>query len=146
MWSEATTAIPSIEERLISLEKNMKEMTGLLQQMLSQAPNLSGISAPQLARSVHTDDSSTSMDGVSSPHLPRPVRLIQDLQSELMRDTGSFRGDAVSLIDHVPQGAIDPKLSQRLIQLYAWSLFLFPSPRHARFLLFLMLFWTVHWY
>ncbi|PLB38184.1 C6 zinc finger domain protein [Aspergillus candidus] len=118
MWSEATTAIPSIEERLISLEKNMKEMTGLLQQMLSQAPNLSGIQAPQLARSVHTDDSSTSMDGVSSPHLPRPVRLIQDLQSELMRDTGGFRGDGLSLIDHVPQGAIDPKLSQRLIQLF----------------------------
>ncbi|KAE8144909.1 transcriptional activator of proteases prtT [Aspergillus avenaceus] len=118
IWSDATTAIPSIEERLTSLERSMREMTGMLRQILNQPSNVSSISVPPLARSVHTDES-VSVDGSSfGPLLPKPVRLIQDLQSEFFGETSRVPIDTPFLGASFEKGVLDSKLSLKLIQLF----------------------------
>ncbi|KAB8072941.1 transcriptional activator of proteases prtT [Aspergillus leporis] len=118
MWSDATTAIPSIEERLTSLERSMREMTGMLRQILNQTPSVSNISVPPLARSVHTDETASVEGGSFGPFLPKPVRLIQDLQSEFFGETTHIPVESPFLGVSFEKGILDSKLSLKLVQLF----------------------------
>ncbi|GKZ27270.1 hypothetical protein AbraCBS73388_004047, partial [Aspergillus brasiliensis] len=82
MWPDATSAIPSIEERLTSLERCMREMTGMMRQMLDHSPGFTNAALPHLTKSIITDETASMEGSPSSPFLPKPVRLIQDLQSD----------------------------------------------------------------
>jgi hypothetical protein len=119
MWSDATAAIPSIEERLNSLERSMTEMTSMMRQMMDRSPSISGSSVSMLTRSGITDDTASIEGSQSSSFAPRPIRLLQDLQSDFMGEANVLPADARSLGDPFTKGIIDPKLSQKLIQLYA---------------------------
>ncbi|KNG81366.1 C6 zinc finger domain protein [Aspergillus nomiae NRRL 13137] len=118
MWSDATTAIPSIEERLTSLERSMREMTGMLRQILNQSPSVSNISVPPLARSVLTEDTASIEGNSFGPFLPRPVRLIQDLQSEFFGETNRIPVESPFLGNSFEKGVLDSKLSLKLVQLF----------------------------
>ncbi|PYH40359.1 transcriptional activator of proteases prtT [Aspergillus saccharolyticus JOP 1030-1] len=114
MWSDATSAIPSIEERLTSLERSMREMTSMMRQMLDQAPATPTAIPSYWTRGTNADDGTSSEGSPSSPFLPKPVRLIQDLQSE-------FFGEAENssyLRESVAKGGLDSKLSLKLLQLF----------------------------
>ncbi|KAE8350821.1 transcriptional activator of proteases prtT [Aspergillus coremiiformis] len=118
MWSDATTAIPSIEERLTSLERSMREMTGMLRQILNQSPSVSNISVPPLARSVHTEETASIEGNSFGPFLPKPVRLIQDLQSEFFGETTRVPVDPPFLGNSFEKSILDSKLSLKLVQLF----------------------------
>ncbi|PYH96807.1 hypothetical protein BO71DRAFT_160889 [Aspergillus ellipticus CBS 707.79] len=118
MWSDATSAIPSIEERLNSLERCMREMTGMMRQMMSQSPGLSNGPVPHLTKSIPTDDTASVEGSPSSPFFPKPVRLIQDLQSDFFGETDSSPIDSPLSGDSAAKGAIDSKLSLKLLQLF----------------------------
>ncbi|KAF7618811.1 C6 zinc finger domain protein [Aspergillus flavus] len=118
MWSDATTAIPSIEERLTSLERSMREMTGMLRQILNQSPSVSNISVPPLARSVHTEETASIEGNSFGPFLPKPVRLIQDLQSEFFGETNRIPVESPFLGNSFEKGILDSKLSLKLVQLF----------------------------
>lgn len=121
MWSDATTAIPSIEERLTSLERSMREMTGMLRQILNQSRSVSNISVPPLARSVHTEETASIEGNSFGPFLPKPVRLIQDLQSEFFGETNRIPVESPFLGNSFEKGILDSKLSLKLVQLYGHS-------------------------
>lgn len=72
-----------------------------------------------LTRSGITDDTASIEGSQSSSFAPRPIRLLQDLQSDFMGEANVLPADARSLGDPFTKGIIDPKLSQKLIQLYA---------------------------
>ncbi|EPS29021.1 hypothetical protein PDE_03967 [Penicillium oxalicum 114-2] len=113
-WSDANTAIPSIEERLVSLERGMGEMIHLMRQMVNQPSPVAG-SPPSLgARSV---DDVTSNDGWSASSFTlKPMQFMRDLQTECFRDQLSTEADLMG--DVVSQGIIDAKLSLKLIDLF----------------------------
>ncbi|KAG2027115.1 hypothetical protein GB937_000853 [Aspergillus fischeri] len=118
MWSDATAAIPSIEERLISLERSMTEMTSMMRQMMDRSPSISGSSVSMLTRSGITDETASIEGSQSSSFAPRPIRLLQDLQSDFVGEANVLPADSRSLGDPFTKGIIDPKLSQKLIQLF----------------------------
>ncbi|KAJ6127332.1 Transcriptional activator of proteases prtT [Penicillium sp. IBT 18751x] len=114
-WSEANAAIPSIEERLVSLERGMGEMINLMRQMANQSSNASGSPNSHVARSL--DDSSSEHGQVPSFSL-KPVQLIRDLQMECFNGRDNYPTDVDLLGDIVSQGIIDAKLSLKLIELF----------------------------
>ncbi|KAJ5164585.1 uncharacterized protein N7500_006415 [Penicillium coprophilum] len=114
-WSDAT-AIPSIEERLVSLERGMGEMIHLMRQMVNRSPSMS-CSPTSQARSNSIDGTSLS-DSMSSSFYPlKPAQLIRDLQAECFGERDHF-SDADILGDIVTQGIVDSKLSMKLIELF----------------------------
>ncbi|KAJ5302813.1 Transcriptional activator of proteases prtT [Penicillium atrosanguineum] len=115
-WSEANAAIPSIEERLVSLERGMGEMINLMRQMANQSSNASGSPNSHAARSL--DDSPSEHGQVPSFSL-KPVQLIRDLQIECFNGRDNYTTDVDLLGDIVSQGIIDAKLSLKLIELFA---------------------------
>ncbi|RAH85641.1 transcriptional activator of proteases prtT [Aspergillus japonicus CBS 114.51] len=114
MWSDATSAIPSIEERLNSLERSMREMTSMMRQMLDQSPVTPTGIPPCWTRATNVDDGTSSEGSPSSPFLPKPVRLIQDLQSEFFGETenSSYMSEGIA------KGGLDSKLSLKLLQIF----------------------------
>lgn len=115
MWSDANTAIPSIEERLVSLERGMGEMIHLMRQMVNQSPIISGSPSSHVARSI--DETVTSECGTVSPFTLKPVQFIRDLQIECFSERDNFSADGHLLADVVSRGVIDSKLSLKLIEL-----------------------------
>lgn len=127
-WPDATTAIPCLDERLISLERSMGEMARMMRQMMDQSSsNVSCASSSHFSRSPH-HDGPLSAEGASllsiwPLSLPKPVRLIRELQSEFFGTTdNSYSLDTVThhgMGDVFAKGVIDSKLSEKLIRLYA---------------------------
>ncbi|THC93610.1 hypothetical protein EYZ11_006925 [Aspergillus tanneri] len=74
--------------------------------------------APQLSRSVNTEETVSIEGNQFSPFLPKPIRLIQDLQSEFFGDANSFTPSAPFGVGNMEKGVIDPKLSLKLMQLF----------------------------
>lgn len=72
-----------------------------------------------LTRSGITDETASIEGSQSSSFAPRPIRLLQDLQSDFTGEANVLPADSRSLGDLFTKGIIDPKLSQKLIQLYA---------------------------
>ncbi|KAI2995261.1 transcriptional regulator family: Fungal Specific TF [Aspergillus niger] len=118
MWPDATSAIPSIEERLTSLERCMREMTGMMRQMLDHSPGFANASVPHLTKSIITDETASMEGSPSSPFLPKPVRLIQDLQSDFFGEAETSPVDSPLSSDGNAKGAIDSKLSLKLLQTF----------------------------
>lgn len=114
MWSDANAAIPSIEERLNSLERGMGEMIHLMRQMVHQSSTIGGSPHSHAARSV--DEIGTS-DNVPMSFTLRPVQLIRDLQIECFSGRDNLSSDVDLLGDVVSQGIIDVKLSLKLLEL-----------------------------
>ncbi|OKP11751.1 Transcriptional activator of proteases prtT [Penicillium subrubescens] len=112
-WSDANAAIPSIEERLVSLERGMGEMIHLMRQMANQSSTVAGSPHSHGTRSV---DDVASGDNWPVPSFTlKPVQFIRDLQIECFRDQLSTEADLLG--DIVSQGIIDAKLSLKLIEL-----------------------------
>ena len=122
MWSDATTAIPSIEERLTSLERSMREMTGMLWHILNQSLSVFNISVPPLVRSVHPKATGSNEGNSFGPFLPNPVRLIQCLQSEFFGETSRIPVESPFSGNSFEKGILDSKSSYELVQLYVYSL------------------------
>lgn len=72
-----------------------------------------------LTRSGITDETASIEGSQSSSFAPRPIRLLQDLQSDFTGEANVLPADSRSLGDLFTKEIIDPKLSQKLIQLYA---------------------------
>lgn len=117
MWSDATASIPSIEERLASLERSIGEMTRTMRQMMDRSPSMSSASTSQLARSVTTDETASYDGSPPSPLVPKPVHMIQELHSEFFGEMDGFGAGANFQSDIVSKGIIDSKLSLKLTQL-----------------------------
>ncbi|CAI7606907.1 unnamed protein product [Penicillium bialowiezense] len=116
-WSDAGAAIPSIEERLVSLERGMGEMIHLMRQMMNRSPNMSSSFNSQ-ARS-NSIDGTVSGDSVSSSLYPiKPAQLIRDLQVECFGERDHFSADADILGDIVTQGIVDSKYSVKMIEIF----------------------------
>ncbi|KAJ5129309.1 transcriptional regulator family: Fungal Specific TF [Penicillium bovifimosum] len=114
-WSDATAAIPSIEERLVSLERGMGEMIHLMRQMVNRSPSMS-CSPTSQPRSNSVDGSgSESMSGSFYPL--KPAQLIRDLQAECFGER-DHSAEADILGDIVTQGIVDAKLSHKMIELF----------------------------
>ncbi|KAJ5168961.1 Transcriptional activator of proteases prtT [Penicillium canariense] len=111
-WSDANMTIPSIEERLVSLERGMGEMIHLMRQMVNQPSTISDSPHSQAGRSVDE----AHLDKWSPSFTLKPVQFIRDLQIEYFRD--QFSSEADLLGDVVSQGIIDAKLSLKLIELF----------------------------
>ncbi|KAI9931267.1 hypothetical protein MW887_010929 [Aspergillus wentii] len=118
MWSDATASIPSIEERLASLERSIGEMTRTMRQMMDRSPSMSSASTSQLARSVATDETASYDGSPPSPLVPKPVHMIQELHSEFFGEMDGFGAGANFSSDIVSKGIIDSKLSLKLTQLF----------------------------
>ncbi|OQD73307.1 hypothetical protein PENDEC_c016G00619 [Penicillium decumbens] len=114
-WSEANAAIPSIEERLVSLERGMGEMIHLMRQMVNQPSNASGSPNPYAAGGL---DEASNENGPVPSFCLKPVQLIRDLQSECFNRRDNFSTDVDLLDDVVSRGIIDAKLSLKLIELF----------------------------
>ncbi|KAJ5216309.1 Transcriptional activator of proteases prtT [Penicillium cinerascens] len=115
-WSEANAAIPSIEERLVSLERGMGEMIHLMRQMVNQPSNASGSPSSFAGRGL--DETSNENNGPVPSFSLKPVQLIRDLQIECFNGRENFPTDVDLLGDIVSQGIIDAKLSLKLIELF----------------------------
>ncbi|KAJ5322861.1 hypothetical protein N7452_011150 [Penicillium brevicompactum] len=116
-WSDAGAAIPSIEERLVSLERGMGEMIHLMRQMVNRTPNMSSSFESQ-ARS-NSIDGTVSGDSVSSSLYPiKPAQLIRDLQVECFGERDQFSTDADILGDIVTQGIVDSKICVKMIEFF----------------------------
>jgi hypothetical protein len=113
-WSDATAAIPSIEERLVSLERGMGEMIHLMRQMVNRSPSMSCSPASQPRSNSIDGSGSESMS--SSFYPPKPAQLIRDLQAECFGER-DHSAEADILGDIVTQGIVDAKLSHKLIEL-----------------------------
>ncbi|CAI7570568.1 unnamed protein product [Penicillium palitans] len=114
-WSDAT-AIPSIEERLVSLERGMGEMIHLMRQMVNRSPSMP--CSPTLQTRNNSLDGASSSDSMSSSFYPlKPAQIIRDLQAECFGERDHF-SDADILGDIVTQGIVDSKLSVKLIELF----------------------------
>lgn len=92
----------------------MKEMTGMLQQLLEQSPRISNASTPRLARSISTDETASVEGNTSSfwTFRPKPAHIIHELQSELFREADCLAMDTTCM-----GSVMDPKLSVKLMQL-----------------------------
>lgn len=114
-WSDANATTPSIEDRLMSLERGMGEMMHLMRQMVNQASNVGGSPSSQGLRSQSIDESTLPDQG---PALAlQPVQFIQDLQVELFGERDRFSTETDMLGDVVSRGVIDAKLSLKLIEM-----------------------------
>ncbi|KAJ5959195.1 uncharacterized protein N7479_006345 [Penicillium vulpinum] len=114
-WSDAT-AVPSIEERLVSLERGMGEMIHLMRQIVNRSPSMS--CSPTLQARSDSIDGTSSNDSMSSSFYPlKPAQLIRDLQAECFGERNHL-SDADILGDIVTQGIVDSKLSMKLIELF----------------------------
>ncbi|OQE22099.1 hypothetical protein PENFLA_c013G10457 [Penicillium flavigenum] len=114
-WSDAT-AIPSIEERLVSLERGMGEMIHLMRQIVNRSPSMP--CSPTFQTRNHSIDGTSSSDSMSSSFYPlKPAQLIRDLQAECFGERDHL-SDADILGDIVTQGIVDSKLSVKLIELF----------------------------
>ncbi|CAI7617879.1 unnamed protein product [Penicillium glandicola] len=114
-WSDAT-GIPSIEERLVSLERGMGEMIHLMRQIANRSPSIS--CSPTLQARSSSIDGTSSSDSMSSSFYPlKPAQIIRDLQAECFGETDHL-SDADILGDIVTQGIVDSKLSMKLIELF----------------------------
>ncbi|KAJ9487373.1 hypothetical protein VN97_g5955 [Penicillium thymicola] len=114
-WSDAT-AIPSIEERLVSLERGMGEMIHLMRQIVNHSPSMP--CSPTLQTRNNSLDGASSSDSMSSSFYPlKPAQIIRDLQAECFGERDHF-SDADILGDIVTQGIVDSKLSVKLIELF----------------------------
>ncbi|KAJ5928665.1 Transcriptional activator of proteases prtT [Penicillium verhagenii] len=111
-WSDANAAIPSIEERLVSLERGMGEMIHLMRQMVNQPPAISTPNFPSRNNSI--DGSTDSAPGFTL----KPVQFIRDLQVECFGERDQFPAEGDLLGDVVSQGIVDAKLSLKLIELF----------------------------
>lgn len=114
-WSDANAAIPSIEERLTSLERGMGEMIHLMRQMVNQPSTAGGSPHSHVARSV--EELPTSDQGPLPSFTLKPVQLIRDLQHECFNGRENYSSDVDLLGDVVSQGIIDAKLSLKLVEL-----------------------------
>lgn len=126
MWSDANAAIPSIEERLVSLERGMGEMIHLMQQMVNRSSIISDSPSSHATRSI--DEAVPSDNGPVSPFTLKPVQFIRDLQIECFSERDNFSADVDLLGDVVSQGIIDGKLSLKLIDLCVLPHFLLQQP------------------
>lgn len=108
-------AIPSIEERLTSLERSMGEMTRMMREIVGRSPSISCSSASQLTHGINTPDA--SHDDTPFTHCtPKPGHLFQELQSEIFG--GSEAANPQLLGDMTTKGIIDSGLSLQLMRLY----------------------------
>lgn len=114
-WSDANAAIPSIEERLTSLERGMGEMIHLMRQMVNQPSTAGGSPHSHVARSV--EEVATGDQGPLPSFTLKPVQLIRDLQKECFNGREDYSSDVDLLGDVVSQGIIDAKLSLKLVEL-----------------------------
>ncbi|CAG8421507.1 unnamed protein product [Penicillium salamii] len=115
-WSDAS-AIPSIEERLVSLERGMGEMIHLMRQMVNHSPTTSSSFTWQ-ARSNSIDGTVSNDSALSPLYSIKPAQLIRDLQVECFGERDHFSADADILGDIVTQGIIDSKLSVKMIEFF----------------------------
>lgn len=116
-WSDANTAIPSLEERLVSLERNMGEMMHLMRQMVNRSPRMPPSPASQATGSISMDETGSCESGPSSLFILKPAQLIRDLQAECFGERNHFSTDVDIVGDVVTQGIVDSKLSLKLIEL-----------------------------
>lgn len=107
-------AIPSIEERLTSLERSMGEMTRLMREMIDRSPSTSYSSASQSTQSINLDEASSEGSTISH-FLPKPAHLIQELQSEFFGEADAPNTQLPG--DLVTKGIVDSRLSMKLMQL-----------------------------
>ncbi|KAJ5090237.1 Transcriptional activator of proteases prtT [Penicillium argentinense] len=116
-WSDANSSIPSIEERLLHLERGMGEMIHLMRQMVNHTSTIAGSGSPrsQVSRSV---DESAGENGALPPFTLKPVQLIRNLQVECFNGRDNLTPDTDLLGDVVSLGIIDAKLSYKLIELF----------------------------
>ncbi|KAJ5726733.1 Transcriptional activator of proteases prtT [Penicillium malachiteum] len=112
-WSDANAAIPSIEERLVSLERGMGEMINLMRQIVNQPHAASSPIFPTRNNSI---DEAASDNGAA--FTLKPVQFIRDLQLECFGDRDQFSSENEMLGDVVSQGIVDAKLSLKLIELF----------------------------
>lgn len=114
-WSDANAAIPSIEERLVSLERGMGEMMHMMRQMMNKSPRTSPSRHGSRNNSI---DEAASNDNTSGPHITlKPVQFIRDLQLECFGERNQFSSETEVMGDVVSQGIVDAKLSLKLIEL-----------------------------
>lgn len=113
-WSDANAAIPSIEERLVSLERGMGEMIHLMRQMVNQPPQNAG--SPNCPTRNNSIDEAAPNDNGPGFTL-KPVQFIRDLQVECFGERDQFSTEGEILGDIVSQGIVDAKLSLKLIEL-----------------------------
>lgn len=113
-WSDAT-AIPSIEERLVSLERGMGEMIHLMRQMVNRSPIMPCTPTSQ-PRSNSIDGTGSTASLSPSFYPLKPAQIIRDLQAECFGERDHF-SDADILGDIVTQGIVDAKLSSKLIDM-----------------------------
>lgn len=123
MKADAMEAIPSIEERLSSLERSMGEMTRMMREMVDRSPSTSCSSTSQLTQSVSTPEAPPSEGSPFSNFAPKPAHLFQELQSEFFG--GSESRNPQFLGDPAAKGVIDSGLSLKLLQLYVHRLTVF---------------------
>ncbi|KAJ5772916.1 hypothetical protein N7457_007812 [Penicillium paradoxum] len=115
-WSDATAAIPSIEERLVSLERGMGEMIHLMRQMVNRSPSMP--CSPTSQPRSNSIDGRGSTDSMSPSFYPlKPAQIIRDLQAECFGERDHL-SEADILGDIVTQGIVDSKLSMKLIELF----------------------------
>ncbi|KAJ5216984.1 Transcriptional activator of proteases prtT [Penicillium chermesinum] len=115
-WSDANAAIPSIEERLVSLERGMGEMIHLMRQMVNNSPR----DCPSRHGSRNNSiDEAAANNNAPAPHVTlKPVQFIRDLQVECFGERDQFSTETELLGDVVSQGIVDAKLSLKLIELF----------------------------
>ncbi|KAJ5540779.1 Transcriptional activator of proteases prtT [Penicillium frequentans] len=111
-WSDANAAIPSIEERLVSLERGMGEMIHLMRQIVNQPPTAG---SPNFQSRNNSIDGSTD---AGTGFTLKPVQFIRDLQIECFGERDQFPAEGELLGDVVSQGIVDAKLSLKLIELF----------------------------
>lgn len=92
-------------------------MTGMLRQIINQPPSIASMSAPQLTQSTNTEETASIEGSQFSPFLPKPIRLIQELQSEFFGEPNAFT-PSTPFCGNLEKGIIDSKLSVKLMQLY----------------------------
>ncbi|KAJ5584237.1 Transcriptional activator of proteases prtT [Penicillium hispanicum] len=117
-WSDANAAIPSIEERLVSLERGMGEMIHLMRQMVHHSPNAPGSPNFLVGRSNSIDEAASHDSGLGPSFALKPAQFIRDLQIECFGDRDQFSTEADIMGDVVSQGIVDAKLSLKLIELF----------------------------
>ncbi|KAJ5899752.1 Transcriptional activator of proteases prtT [Penicillium taxi] len=116
-WSDANAAIPSLEERLVSLEHGMGEMIDLMRHMVKSSSSSSPNANTHVTRNNSIDEAMS--DSRTGPLFAlKPVQFIRDLQAECFGERDHFSSEADLMGDVVSQGIVDAKLSLKLIELF----------------------------
>ena len=122
-WPEnSATVIPCLEDRLNSLERGMGEMTRMMRQMVDRSSfGTSCGTGSQLSKSLYDEplagEGQPALSTWPPLSLPKPIRLIRDLQSEFFGKPDHPSADTL-MGDVATREIADSKLSQKLIQLY----------------------------